>query len=31
MTQRKALTDKQYAEYARVLNVTLQNKGIEMK
>ena len=28
---RKALTDKQYAEYARVLNVTLQNKGIEMK
>ena len=25
---RKALTDKQYAEYARVLNVTLQNKGI---
>ena len=28
---KKALTDKQYADYAKVLNVTLQNKGIEVK
>lgn len=25
------LTDKQYNEYVRLLNVTLQNKGIEVK
>ena len=28
---KKTLTDKQYADYAKVLNVTLQNKGIEVK
>ena len=28
---KKALNEKQYADYARVLNVTLQNKGIEVK
>lgn len=28
---KKALTDKQYADYAKVLNITLQNKGIEVK
>ena len=27
---KKTLTDKQYADYAKVLNVTLQNKGIEV-
>ena len=26
---KKTLNEKQYADYARVLNVTLQNKGIE--
>ncbi len=28
---RQTLTDKQYADYAKVLNITLQNKGIEVK
>ena len=28
---KKTLTDKQYADYTKVLNVTLQNKGIEVK
>ena len=28
---KKTLNEKQYADYARVLNVTLQNKGIEVK
>ena len=28
---KKTLDEKQYADYARVLNVTLQNKGIEVK
>lgn len=28
---KKILDEKQYANYARVLNVTLQNKGIEVK
>lgn len=28
---RKTLSDKQYANYAKVLNITLQNKGIEVK
>ena len=28
---KKTLTDKQYADYAKVLNVTLQNNGIEVK
>lgn len=28
---KQALDEKQYAEYAKVLNVTLQNKGIEVK
>lgn len=28
---KKTLDEKQYANYARVLNVTLQNKGIEVK
>ncbi len=28
---KKTLTDDQYSEYAKVLNVTLQNKGIEVK
>ncbi|AVM52629.1 hypothetical protein JN06_00640 [Bacteroides zoogleoformans] len=28
---KRTLTEKQYADYARVLNVTLQNKGIEVK
>lgn len=28
---KKTLSEKQYADYARVLNVTLQNKGIEVK
>jgi len=25
------LDEKQYSDYAKVLNVTLQNKGIEVK
>lgn len=28
---KKTLSEKQYADYARVLNATLQNKGIEVK
>ncbi|WP_418696262.1 hypothetical protein [Bacteroides sp.] len=28
---KKTLDEKQYASYARVLNATLQNKGIELK
>ena len=28
---KKTLNEKQYADYAKVLNVTLQNKGIEVK
>ena len=28
---KKTLNEKQYADYARVLNVTLLNKGIEVK
>ena len=28
---KKTLSEKQYADYAKVLNVTLQNKGIEVK
>lgn len=28
---KKALNEKQYAEYTKVLNVTLKNKGIEVK
>ena len=28
---KKTLTDKQYSDYAKVLNVTLRNKGIEVK
>lgn len=28
---KEALNAKQYANYARILNVTLQNKGIEVK
>ena len=28
---KKALDEKQYAEYTKVLNVTLKNKGIEVK
>ena len=28
---RQTLTDKQYADYAKVLNITLQNKSIEVK
>lgn len=28
---KQTLTDKQYAEYLRLLNVTLNNKGIEVK
>lgn len=28
---KRTLTDKQYADYAKLLNVTLQNKGIEVK
>lgn len=28
---KKALTEKQYADYTKLLNVTLQNKGIEVK
>lgn len=28
---KKTLTEKQYADYAKLLNVTLQNKGIEVK
>ena len=28
---KKALNEKQYAEYTKVLNVTLRNKGIEVK
>ena len=28
---KKTLSEKQYSDYAKVLNVTLQNKGIEVK
>ena len=28
---KKTLSEKQYADYARVLNATLQNRGIEVK
>ncbi len=28
---KQTLSEKQYADYAKVLNVTLQNKGIEVK
>ncbi len=28
---KKTLNEKQYAEYAKVLNATLRNKGIEVK
>lgn len=28
---KRTLNEKQYADYAKVLNVTLQNKGIEVK
>lgn len=28
---KKTLSEKQYADYTKVLNVTLQNKGIEVK
>lgn len=28
---KQTLNEKQYADYAKVLNVTLQNKGIELK
>ena len=28
---KRALNEKQYSDYAKVLNVTLQNKGIEVK
>ena len=28
---KKTLNEKQYADYARVLNVTLQNRGLEVK
>lgn len=28
---KKTLNEKQYAEYTKILNVTLQNKGIEVK
>lgn len=28
---KQTLTPKQYADYTRVLNLTLQNKGIELK
>lgn len=28
---KKTLSEKQYADYTRVLNATLQNKGIEVK
>lgn len=28
---KKTLSEKQYADYTRVLNVTLHNKGIEVK
>ena len=28
---KKTLSEKQYADYARVLNITLLNKGIEVK
>ena len=28
---KKTLDEKQYAEYTKVLNVTLKNKGIEVK
>ncbi|WP_294634545.1 hypothetical protein [uncultured Bacteroides sp.] len=28
---KQTLTDKQYSDYTKVLNITLQNKGIEVK
>ncbi len=28
---KQTLNDKQYSDYAKVLNITLQNKGIEVK
>lgn len=28
---KRTLNEKQYSDYAKVLNVTLQNKGIEVK
>lgn len=28
---KRTLDEKQYSDYAKVLNVTLQNKGIEVK
>lgn len=28
---KQTLNEKQYSEYARLLNITLQNKGIEVK
>lgn len=28
---KKTLNEKQYAEYTKILNLTLQNKGIEVK
>ena len=28
---KKTLNEKQYSDYAKVLNITLQNKGIEVK
>ena len=28
---KKTLNEKQYADYTKILNITLQNKGIEVK